>query len=492
MKRIVAFITVLVFVFSMCGCSSKSGQAAGNAVEEHIEIEPLDGSQSFFLNYNPDRSWRLEAYVNVANSDEDNHTIQPDPTVNVRRSVSQYAEYSPQLVQVYFYLTGYKNKPEIDEIGMDRMQQVFDCARELGVKLVVRFAYQYNMAGVGEASDDIMLGHMKQLKPLLEKNVDLINVVEAGFLGSWGEWHSYKDFHNPSALLRGILEMTPEPLYVEVREPQYKDLILDTEDIYSRIGFHDDSFFGYRYCASAGSLNPGTEEWNQIVKESAVVPVGGETFWGRETNEEIDGFESILQFSAFRQNTFSLYHCFIEDGVGKGYEMEKWQDIPITPEWLDSNGILYSPTWFGTDGELERSIFDFVSDYLGYRIEAKSADISGNLCPNGSLKTDFKLVNYGFSAAFNMYSGFTILDEGGNEVWSVSAGDPSTWNSRDPENYGDASAIEYTISADIPLPSESGKYKLAFYFRNSAGTGARLNNTLDYSNGYTVFYEFEI
>lgn len=490
MRRITALILVFVFVFSLCGCEEASG--SGKKVEEHIEFEALDGSQSSLLNYNPDRGWRLEAYVNVGNSAEDRHTPQEDPAINVKRSVEKYAAYSPQLVQTYFYLTAYKEKPEIDEYGLDRIQQVFDCARELGVKLVVRFTYQYGMDGVGEADDDIMLGHMEQLAPLLQENIDVINVVEAGFLGSWGEWHSYKNFHNPTALLRGILEMTPEPLYVQVRLPEYKNLIMDTEDIYPRIGFHDDSFFGYRYCAAAGELNPGTEDWNQIVEESADVPVGGETFWGRETNEEIDGFESILQFVAFRQNTFSLYHCFIEDGVGMGYEMEKWQEVAITPEWLDSNGVLYSPSWFGEDGTLKKSVFDFVSDHLGYRIEATSADVSGELAAGGELAVDFKLINYGFSAAYNMYSGFAILDEEGNEVWSVAAGDPATWNSRDPENPDDPAALEYTISSDILLPEESGTYQLAFYLRNSAGTGARLNNDLTYSNGYTVFYEFEI
>lgn len=481
MKRIIAFVLAFACMLGLCGCNS------GKMVKEHVELKPLAAEQSSLLNYNPDRAWRGEAYVSVAEIPG-----QPDPTVNVRSFVSKYAKYSPQLVQTYFYLDGYKDTKEIDEKGMERIQKVFDCAKELGVKLVVRFAYQGDMQGTGEASDEIMLAHMKQLRPILEKNIKLINVVEAGFLGAWGEWHSYKQFHNPTALLRGILEMVPEPLWVEVREPEYKNLILSTEDIYSRIGYHDDSFFGRRYCYQAADLNPGTEDWNQIMKESAYYPVGGETFWGYETNEVINGFDSILQFSEFRQNTFSIYHSFIEDGPGKGYEMEAWTTTEITPDWLDSNGIIYSPNWFGEDGKLKRSIFDFVSDYLGYRIEGKEADISGRLAKGGSLKVDFQFVNYGFSAAFNMYSGFAILDENNKEVTSVSAGKPETWNSRDPENYYDPSPIEYTISSEVPLPNKSGTYKLAFYLKNSAGTGARLNNDLAYSNGYSVLYEFKL
>ena len=52
--------------------------------------------------------------------------------------------------------------------------------------------------------------------------------------------------------------------------------------------------------------------------------------------------------------------------------------------------------------------------------------------------------------------------------------------------------IEYTISADLILPAQAGEYQLAFYLKNSAGTGARLNNDLTYNNGYSVFYTFTI
>jgi len=222
------------------------------------------------------------------------------------------------------------------------------------------------------------------------------------------------------------------------------------------------------------------------------VPVGGETFWGYECNEEVNGYDAVRQFSAFRQNSFSIFHMFIEDGPGKGYEIEKWTSLPITKQWLDSNGLLYSPNWFGEDGTMERTVFEYVSDYMGYRIEGQSADINGQIKPGGRLHADFKLINYGFSAAFHMHSGFAILDQDGNKVAAFPAGDPATWNCRDPENYEDASRIAYTVSADMILPNQPGQYQLAFYLKNSAGTGARLNNDLTYVNGYTVFYTFSI
>ena len=74
MKRIFALIIALASVLSLAACGG-----AGGKVEEHIELKPLDASQSFMLNYNPDRAWRGEAYVNVGNSMTDGHTPQEDP-----------------------------------------------------------------------------------------------------------------------------------------------------------------------------------------------------------------------------------------------------------------------------------------------------------------------------------------------------------------------------------------------------------------------------
>ena len=439
-KKLVSFALAGVLVLSVCGCG---GGKPARSVQIEFEPDFITSESDKLLQNNPDRAWRGEAYVNVAAGQGDGQIMQGDPAVNVRNFFSRYAEYNPQLCQVYFYLTGYKDQKEIPQDGFDRMQKVFDCAKELGKKLVVRFAYQGDMQGTGEATDDIMLAHMKQLRPILEKNIDYIHVVEAGFLGSWGEWHSYKMEHDREALLRGIIEMVPEPLFIQIRYPGIKNLIPKTDPVYSRLGFHDDSFFGYRYCKSAATLNPGESDWDQVIEEAGYVPVGGETFWGEEHDEEIDGYDSILQFSAFRQNSFSIFHSFIEKNFGsaveygQGYAMEEWQHQEVTAEWLEKNNLFYAPGWFyNQDGEpVERTVFDYVSDYMGYKLEIKNVQIEGTLKPQGTLSVRSEIVNYGFSAAFNMHSGYAILDDRGNVVTEIEVGKPSSWNSRSPRDY---------------------------------------------------------
>ena len=46
-------------------------------------------------------------------------------------------------------------------------------------------------AGKKEASYSQMLGHIKQLKPLLQANEDVILSVQIGFIGVWGKYWVY-------------------------------------------------------------------------------------------------------------------------------------------------------------------------------------------------------------------------------------------------------------------------------------------------------------
>ncbi len=472
-----------------------TGVKVNEYVDYKIALEPLNGAMDAALENNPDRGWRLEAYVNVAATEA--------PGKAVTGALDFYKDYNPQLCQVYFYLTDYKDTLTIPQDGFDRIQQVFDAAKERGIKLIVRFAYQSDMEGTGEVSDQVMLAHMPQLRPILEKNADVIHTVEAGFLGAWGEWHSYKMEHDELALLKGILDMVPENLYVQVRRPRIKNLLINAEPNnpnLQRIGYHDDSFFGWQTAKWNDGLNPGDSEWEQMRTESFNAPQGGEMFWGCQyTNwDPTSGEEAIRKYSAFHQTSFSLYHSFIEDELVHWvielhkenpdlghYSIRDWQTETVTKQMLDSYGVAYDPAWFLDENgqEMERFAFDFVQDHLGYRLQGLDVTLNGVPDCGMDLQISMNLKNTGFSAAFNMESGFAVLDMNGNVLSTVAAGNPADWLSVDPTT---GEALIHNVSATLKLPNASGSYQLAFYVQNSAGTGARLANDLPYVNGYTV------
>lgn len=478
-----------------------TGVAENAYIDRTIELAPVYGTQDDALEQNPDRGWRLEAYVGVGGTNA-------EPEKAVTSALEYYKAYNPQLCQVYFYLTEYKDTPTIPQEGFDRIQRVFDTARERGIKYIVRFAYQSDMDGTGEASDEIMLAHMPQLRPILAENADVIHTVEAGFLGAWGEWHSYKMEHNELALLKGILDMVPENLYVQVRYPKVKNVLVNAEPDnpnLQRMGYHDDSFFGWQKALWNDGLNPGDVYWEQMRKESPYAPQGGEMFWGCEYDLDkwapTTGEMAIRKYSAFHQTSFSLYHSFIEDGfvhwvidMGPGvgyYSIRDWQTEAVSQELLDSYGVAYDPLWFQNENAetIERTAFEFVHDHLGYRLRALDVTLNGILGCGQALEVSMNLKNTGFSAAFNMQSGFAVLDMDGKVISTVAAGDPTQWLSADPDTN---EPLTHTVAASLTLPETPGTYQIAFYLQNSAGTGAQLTNDLPFIDGYTVLQTIEL
>lgn len=477
-------------------------------METTILFHPITSEGDEALLKNPDRGFRMETWCNVGNRKDDKQREHEDPADMLREQAAFYAPESPQLAQVYFYLTNYKTVPVIPEVGMNRIQRYFDTARELGFKLLVRFAYQGDGDGTGEAADDIMLAHMRQLKPLLEKNRALIHLVQSGFLGAWGEWHSYKMEHDRLRLLHAIGEMAPSELFLQIRIPTYKNLLDKADPLYRRLGFNIDSTFGYVEPEQMGrgtdGVDPGKPDWMQITRESPYVPIDGELFWGTWSLNEhfndrdgfmIDGYGVIRELSEHRFNSLSVHHNYRELGPEKKLSMQYWKEAALTPEWLDAHGLLYAPGWFqkADGGPVERQVFDYTRDYLGYKLELRRLTLTGEAVSGGRIHARLELVNYGFSVPFGMEeSGFALLDSEGGLISETPAGAPLTWHSRNPEDYGDARLLTHTVEASIPLPEAKGTYTLAFYLRNSMGTGARMGNTEPFAHGRTFLCEVPV
>ena len=100
--------------------------------------------------------------------------------------------------------------------------------------------------------------------------------------------------------------------------------------------------------------------------------------------------------------------------------------------------------------------------------------------------------NYGMSAAFNLESGFAILDDKYNVVSSVAAGDPKTWYSHDPENWKSNVVLDHSISAELDTPTEKGTYYVAFYLKNTMGVGAQLSNQVQFENNNNILFQFTV
>eukprot|EP01052_Picozoa_sp_SAG31_P032725 SAG31_NODE_3617_length_4064_cov_41.284741_5_plen_564_part_00 len=104
----------------------------------------------------------------------------------------------------------------------------FSRLRNNGVKALFRFAYDTSMPGTHEYSAETILGHIEQLAPVMQGDIDALYVLQAGFIGSWGEWHSSKqNIHANASAVSRIVEaelfaLLPADRKIQVRVPAYK------------------------------------------------------------------------------------------------------------------------------------------------------------------------------------------------------------------------------------------------------------------------------
>ena len=131
-----------------------------------------------------------------------------------------------------------------------QLESRFAATRKAGIKIILRFAYNYpSSSSEYENAIDAPLAnvmkHIEQLKPVIAKNSDVIAVMQAGFIGAWGEGHTSSnklDTDENKALVRdALLAAIPPEVPLQWRYPA--DLIpWQKAGTLGRFGFHNDCF----------------------------------------------------------------------------------------------------------------------------------------------------------------------------------------------------------------------------------------------------------
>lgn len=466
-----------------------------------LQMEPLSAGGEHLLARNPDRGLRLELYMGeeitcdvsavsrMANSRAHIQQI-------IEKGIARCAPEQITLAQVYFYLTGYRGR-EIDEAGFQAMQFYFDTLRAHGLKALLRFAYSTD-PGVNDATQADMLRHIEQLRPFLERNKACIHVLQAGMIGAWGEWHSEKKRVSRKKILRALADAAPEEMYLQVRLPGLFKLLGKRRPAYGRTGLHDDSFFGNIQAKQYGNggFDPGTRMYRTALEKAPESPQDGELYWSSWNHANgvyCDGLRAVERLAELHFTSLSAVHGYKDDPEDEAKTaMGRWQRQEITPELLAERGIPCDPAWFWkeTGERVCRSVFDYVRDHLGYRLQAKTLRLEGDWKPGARVRAALTIANDGFAAGFHLHAGFALLDRSGRLLCECPAGEPAQWRAAQPGGAGEAP--RYEAAAWLPLPEQSGEYRLAFYLRNSAGQYARLANEVEVEGGYHILYAFSL
>ena len=190
------------------------------------------------------------------------------------------------LVRSYIRLDHWRYAPLPAGLLVD-LQRGFDQVREAGVKVIPRFSY--NFGREPDAPLESVLLHIEQLTPLLQHNADVIAVLQAGFVGYWGEWHNsthgLDTARNKQRIAHALLDALPQERMVQIRAPFHMWHILGSEEPFSP----DDAFSGSDQarlglkndCFLSGTNDVGTFPDQQAYEYTwALAPytvIGGET-----------------------------------------------------------------------------------------------------------------------------------------------------------------------------------------------------------------------
>lgn len=483
---------------------SPAGQAQ-QTVTYH-GIRPTDPGGRLGLR-NPERGWRIETLIA-----EPHQGIFSGPAAHLWGRVppvyqddwwlmdaQRYEPFGLTLVQAYCYLTEYADGP-IPPDKLDRLQHSLDLLRRNGFKALLRFAYEKNMNAQDGPRPEVIFQHIDQLRPVLQQNADVIYVLQAGFIGAWGEWHSathvaQDDYGVRAAIIKRLLEVLPADRMLQLRVPKYKRLAL-SQSIFpaceevdqatafgqtpaARIGFHNDGFLAGPSHGGTWPEPPlfgqsGNTEYDSMTRESAYVPVDGELFWSDQGfdgqaagGQGVDGLNASIHLREHHYASFSLAHSYSER-EGRAYSIDRWLAALLDPQALQAANMPIADGYFedGLGQPVVRTQFEYIQDHLGYRLELQDASFPTRCQPGDELTVAIELINRGFSTLHNPRPVSVALIDVDGKVWEqVSAEvDPRAWQPcapGDPEFRPLRHAL--TLRGKLPTTLRAGWYQVGLW-----------------------------
>ena len=404
-----------LFMLSALACGSDkntSGDGQGDAPA--IELKTVTYVPIGDLFPNPERGFYK-------------HTANTEPLSE--RELRELRKDNITLAFRYFYLKEFRNTPLTTE-ALQNIENDLSAVRKAGLKAIIRFAYT-SSSDEPDAPLNIILEHLEQLKPILQRNKDIIAVMQAGFIGSWGEWYyTTNNLNNPAArkaVLDKILEVLPQDRFLQVRTPKYKQDYVGTQkpltaaDAFStkasaRLGHHND-------CFMAGIDDYGTyldveADKKYLNAEGLYVPLGGETCPPQGVNPA-----DCAKAQAEMRN---LRWTYLNRDYYRG----------VNDNWV-------------VQGCME----DIMRD-MGYRLALQKGEYSQNHVPGGELVGTIKLQNLGYAPPFNARAVELILrPTTGTATYVATLTD-------DPRKWEPFKLTQLSIKAALPKDLPAGDYKL--------------------------------
>ena len=359
-----------------------------------------------------------------------------------------------------YNIGAYRNGP-LSATFLQQVENDLNVAREGGVKLILRYRYTVSQTGEDAPLDTILM-HIDQLAPVWQANYDVIDYIEAGFIGAWGEWYySSNGLNNTNdrrTVLYAILDALPTERSVVIRTPGYKKRIYQTtvplspDDAFdgsnrARTGAHNDCFLASE--DDYGTYEDIEADKTYLNLDNRYVPQGGETC-----------------------NPGTFAHC-----TNALADLARMRWSGLNKDY--HTAVLQRFIAEGCMGEIKRR--------LGYRFRLLDATLPDSLLPGSEFRLNFSLVNDGWASPFNPRLVEVMLRnvQDSTTYFLETGEDPRFWLG------GDTVATE--IIGGIPANLPAGRYEIMLNLPDPMPQLKRRNvfairlanlNTWDEATGY--------
>ena len=341
------------------------------------------------------------------------------------------------LIYRIYYMYDFVDKP-ISQAYLDKIREDFQIIRGSGIKVVLRFAYtQRTRQPYGDATPEQVQEHIAQLKPLFQENADVIAVMQAGFIGAWGEWYytdhfsttnpgniTPEDLQERADMVYALLDALPASRQVQLRTAGYKIDFFGNDPITaseaysgsrkSRIAHHND-------CFVSSSNDVGTYltayERTYLQEYSKYIAVRGETCDWYEPKSNCDS--ALAEMARYHWSFINIDYF--------GATIQNWKD----------NGC-----------------FEIMQKKLGYRYELVSSSLQDSSRQKGTFHGSVQIVNKGFTNPYNPRAVELVMrNQVTNEVYILPCKTDIRMNTP-----GKPFTLEF--EGGIPPEAENGTYDL--------------------------------
>ena len=382
---------------------------------------------------NPDRGFYKLVQIELNKGKEDFNGFKGE----IKNIAKEYADVS--LISFQLSLKQYvASNLDLTDNKIEEINKYFSIMRENGYQVIFRVVYDSKGDNNPEPDFQTILRHIEQLKSVYEKNEDIIFVVEAGYLGSYGEWHDGKydkDKEKRNQVVNKLLKCIPESIQISLRKPSFiEDYIGNNQtvtkinafsnDEIARLGLHNDG-----YLASETDL--GT--YNKSEREESLL------WQGKQTLYTLFGGECQNKDSIYTNLNNAIVdmekrHCTYMNKTYDREVKEKWKKEIYT----NKNSVYQVETGY-----------KYIENHLGYRLVIRDVNM---ICTKRKINIGINIENVGFGNIIRKKQLGFILKNEDNQYYIES--------DIDIRKQLNEKMYELTIAEELPKNVKIGEYEV--------------------------------